>query len=458
MLTVACVQVGNYLGRGHEYVNKLADMVARNLETPHRFVCLTDDPSGLARGIETIPATETGWWAKLELFRELKGQTLFLDLDTIITGPLEPFTEYAGRFACLRDFYRPEGLGSGVMAWNGDLSCVWERWVAEGKPRPKGGDQAFLETVLPDADRLQKLYPNLIKSYKRDGWPDAGTSLVCFHGNPRPHAVDDEWVKDIWTIGGLARPRFYSSLNTPASVLSLQTRENLSRDTPLLLGRPEHREEVAVIAGGPSLKHNIPKIRKLYDRGVQIWALNGTHDWLLDRGITPHAMVILDGRAENRQFVTRSSPKTTYYVASQCHPEVFEALKGKTVVQWVQWMPDAEDIADEFPDKPIVLVGGGNTVGLKALCVAYILGYRTMHLFGFDSCYSGDENHAYRQPMNDGEAIITIVCAGKTFKCARWMAKQAHDFQDQAKNLLNMGVTLKVHGDGLIPWIARQWS
>lgn len=37
------------------YVNNLASMVKRNLTLPYRFVCFTDDPTGLDNDIETFP-------------------------------------------------------------------------------------------------------------------------------------------------------------------------------------------------------------------------------------------------------------------------------------------------------------------------------------------------------------------------------------------------------------------
>jgi len=43
VLTVACVNHGNYLGRGDQYVNTLHAMVRRNLSREFDFVCLKDE-------------------------------------------------------------------------------------------------------------------------------------------------------------------------------------------------------------------------------------------------------------------------------------------------------------------------------------------------------------------------------------------------------------------------------
>lgn len=137
-----------------------------------------------------------GWWAKIEMLA-LDGPLLAFDLDTAIVGNLSDVAEVAARapIAMLRDFYRPKGLGSGVMAWSGnDVSacCYYdrfcyapERWMADCP----GGDQEFIERVafLPGIIRLQDAVPNQIVSYKahcRDGIPP-DARVVCLHGRPK---------------------------------------------------------------------------------------------------------------------------------------------------------------------------------------------------------------------------------------------------------------------------------
>ena len=49
MATILCMKWGKKYGP--EYVNRLHSMVSRHLTIPHRFVCLTDDKTGLNAGI-----------------------------------------------------------------------------------------------------------------------------------------------------------------------------------------------------------------------------------------------------------------------------------------------------------------------------------------------------------------------------------------------------------------------
>ena len=110
---VLCMKWGQLYGP--DYVNKLAHGVSRNLRRPHRFICFTDDATGLDPGIEVHDLPELGLpqghtdsrWQKLALFRRdlagLRGTALFLDLDLVITGPLDRFFDLPGAFRILRD-------------------------------------------------------------------------------------------------------------------------------------------------------------------------------------------------------------------------------------------------------------------------------------------------------------------------------------------------------------------
>lgn len=109
---------------GPHYVNNLARGVRRHLTRPHRFICFTDDAAGLDDGIEALPLPDLGLppghgdtrWRKLALFRRdlagLSGTALFLDLDLIVVGPLDPFFDLPGPFHIIRDddLFRPKPL------------------------------------------------------------------------------------------------------------------------------------------------------------------------------------------------------------------------------------------------------------------------------------------------------------------------------------------------------------
>ena len=105
-------------------VNRLAAQVRKHLSRPHRFVCFTDDATGLDPAITALPLPELGLpkghndtrWRKLGVFRRdlagLKGTALFLDIDLVVVDDLSPFFDLPGEFFIIRDddLFRPKPL------------------------------------------------------------------------------------------------------------------------------------------------------------------------------------------------------------------------------------------------------------------------------------------------------------------------------------------------------------
>lgn len=170
-------------------VVRLAEQVARHCGE-HRFVCLTDVER--IPGVEVIPLVHSwpGWWSKIELFRGglFTGPVLFLDLDTIVLADISDMA--GGSFAMLRDFYTPQRLASGVMAWTDDApSVIYDTFRENPETHmrlyARGGDQRFIRDHTP-ARALQDIHTG-IYSYKVDcmnGVP-ADARLVCLHGEPK---------------------------------------------------------------------------------------------------------------------------------------------------------------------------------------------------------------------------------------------------------------------------------
>lgn len=192
-MQIACV-----LKRGPEYrphhLYALVDSIRRH--NPRcRVRCLTDDAVSRP-DIEVVPLLHgwSGWWSKLELFRPglLEGPTLYLDLDTVVVGALDVAFE---QFTMLPDVYRTGDFGSGCMAWSAPPVQVYEAFaqspatfIAEYRTRAKWGDQAFIRDHL---GTVPAVFDEAFRSYKvhcRRAVP-RGTSVVYFHGRPRPWQV-----------------------------------------------------------------------------------------------------------------------------------------------------------------------------------------------------------------------------------------------------------------------------
>jgi hypothetical protein len=463
MLNFVTVNWQDYQGRGVEYVNNLFDSVRRNLEagTEGRFIVFTDDPNaGYREGIETrsLPGGLTGWWNKLWLFKANLFQNgeriIFFDLDTVITGSIDKLAAFDGGFAILRDVYRATGLQSSVMSWRAGEQCgIWNTFERAGFSQiDPGGDQTWIEQhcLKTSTVRLQDVFPDMFVSYKVSGGvlPDKA-SVVVFHGHPRPHEVTTGWVPRVWREGGLTHAELKAVCNTTTEALLSNVRKACQIDLPWFEVAPqEHDGHVAIIGGGPSLVDKIEEIQWRQSVGQHVWVLNNAHKALEDTGIRYDAQVLLDARPDTAGFVTDAAG---YLIASQCDPAVFDAVNGRCVTLFHVNSPGMVEILTPEKVRPAYLVGGGTTVGMNALALAFLKGYRQIHLYGFDSCYRDGAHHAYVQALNDGERASEALYNDKTYFCAPWMIGQAQEFMDLAPTYMADGAIITVHGSGLLP-------
>lgn len=210
MLTVICVLRSGGIYDA-SWVEKLQRGCERNMPK-HVFNCLSDVPVPCNR----IPLKHDwpSWWSKVELFRAgvIDGQTLYLDLDTVIVGKVEILRNGID-FAMLQSFWTPDMVGSGVMYFSGENvpHHVYDKFAKQPKAyiahharnanATYVGDQAFIADCLGQENipRINDYLPG-IKSYKMHCLRrlPVDASIVCFHGRPRPTEIDTPWMKDNW--------------------------------------------------------------------------------------------------------------------------------------------------------------------------------------------------------------------------------------------------------------------
>jgi hypothetical protein len=230
---VCCLKYGDKYSA--DYVNKLYDMVQRNLTLDHEFVCFTEDPTGINPNIriESLPELPVkGWWFKPMFFNPnlaLQGTLLFLDLDLIIFKNIDHLFKYEpGKFCIIRDFNRYiiksyNKFNSSVFRLEtGQHSNVYHDFVKDAKNITKRlqGDQDWIRACISNPNDFKYWPDDWIESYKwemrnkpkfdakprgeRDflvnGDPkiNPNTSIAVFHGDPNPHNCKDQWVIDNW--------------------------------------------------------------------------------------------------------------------------------------------------------------------------------------------------------------------------------------------------------------------
>jgi hypothetical protein len=192
MINIVCFNWGNYSGSGQQCVETLYSMVARNItyDVAYRFICFTDDQAAYKAPIQTRHLTLDlkGHLNKLHLFKEnlfsSDDLVLFLDINTLIVGPLDFIFQYTGSFAILRDFFQPNTYNTAVMLWRGDYNTsIWGSYRDAGFPKILGDEEAWIEKNAPvNIEILQDIFPFRFVCYTEDGRGDmpAETSVLCF--------------------------------------------------------------------------------------------------------------------------------------------------------------------------------------------------------------------------------------------------------------------------------------
>jgi len=243
----------------------------------------------------------------------------------------------------------------------------------------------------------------------------------------------------------------------PLSILQLemsvnttdkQLRTNLSHAKSLAL--PElsiqspHDRVLALVGSGPSLKESWEFIPPDCD----VMALNGAYRFLEEKGRVSKYFAMLDARECNINFLEGYTNQTTkYLLASQCHPSVFSRLGICDVEVFHLSTPTSRFT---FPDHDLYM-GGGGTIGLTALGLAYVLGYRRVILYGYDSSFDGDASHVTPQAQNAGQNELDVWIEDRKYRTTPAMAQQVMDFfqfYDGLKQLAP-GFVIDLVGKGL---------
>ena len=229
--------------------------------------------------------------------------------------------------------------------------------------------------------------------------------------------------------------------NTPNEDLFGAVAINSRRDLPWVRSEGAREGHACLVGGGPSLADTLPSLERRIRLGQTVFALNGAAKYLNDHGIVPDHQVILDARPENAHLIGRAR---NYLLASQVHPNVFDAVPAKHTMLWHH---ATEGITSHVPDLDEFYIGGSHSVGLASMCLVYAMGYRNLHLYGYDSSHRATTGHAYAQ-QNDG--VYEYAFNGKTFLTTLTMASQAELFPEIADALIDAGCIITVDGDGLI--------
>lgn len=434
----------------------------------HRHIVITDDPEIEDGFLAEMPdnlmqAIIAGQLAYLKspLAQE---DTVFVGADCVLARDVAEVFGQEFDIAFTTGPFRDCILNTGAIYIRGGapVSYIWERALS-GMGEVWGDDQLALAAVVnPTLEPSVTVGPgptirflpvdpyNLAPEYPGD---DCTRGYVLHFRGPRKG-----WMQDYcaYWLGIGERMGITAVVNTSTDQIYSNIEANSRRDLPWIGELPPHAREAVIVGGGPSAEDDVPEIAARAKAGAAIFALNGAAKWLGERGIAADYQVILDPRGKNARFLD-GWPAREALIASQCDAAIFDAAPpGRTAL--FHAYDDA--LFDHIPEGAAAwMAGGGTTVGMTAMGLVYLMGYRVIHLFGYDSSAREGEVHAYPQDLTDPESIMIDAWIGKRrFAAPLVMVKQVQVFKEFAPFLADAGAEIIVHGDGLLPAFARQMA
>lgn len=218
------------------YVDRLYNSLCRNLTPTVRMHVYTEKNRVVPGHMIHHPLQEwsgirgpkRSWWYKIQLFdhRYHSGPLLYFDLDTVITGNIDWIWQLpTDKLWAVQDFkylFRPSrpALNSSVMWFDtAKFNHVYREFEPDEvayRRSPWHGDQDYIQEKLP-LGQVGYFDQNRVKSWRWelfDGGfdfkkrkhrvPGAGTavpqdtSIMIFHGSPKPHEIQDLEVSKHW--------------------------------------------------------------------------------------------------------------------------------------------------------------------------------------------------------------------------------------------------------------------
>jgi hypothetical protein len=217
----------NQLDYGNEHVNILYRSIQRNSTHNIKFICITDDISGIDKNIITIPLWDKcrnlgGCYNRLFVF-DRSMQTLLgdrftcIDLDCVIVGNIDNILDRTEEF--IINQYQTKGTqkqkyNGGLFTMDaGSRKQVWEKFDMINshnmlqKLRDNGdllgSDQAWIQYILGENE---KKFTNADGVYdyaflENGALPD-NANIVFFPGRVDPFFEKDKisWIKEHWRV------------------------------------------------------------------------------------------------------------------------------------------------------------------------------------------------------------------------------------------------------------------
>lgn len=228
---------------------------------------------------------------------------------------------------------------------------------------------------------------------------------------------------------------------------------------------PVHNKTMILACYGPSLESTIDRLRR--DDG-DVYTVSGAHKLLISRGILPMGHIEADPRPHKAKCFGLPNQGVCYFLASACDRAMFDALQGfeKWLFHVTSSNPETELIASM--DRNQFTLDGGTNVGMTAIALGTVLGYRKFSIYGMDCSFEGpsellnwprdkpfDEGmkagaryHAGPHP-NEDQDLYRVWVGDRPFLSSPQMFQAAQDYIAMV-NSNGRFCRFELHGDGFL--------
>ena len=193
---------------------------------------------------------------------------------------------------------------------------------------------------------------------------------------------------------------------------NIQTNTSLIDSKKWISKHPPHRQKGIVVSAGPYLDYK--KLKSFIKKNPTARVLTVKHAYpnLLKNNISPWGCIVLDPRAitgksthniVRKDLFATVDPQTNFFVASMTDPSVTNHLIDNGARIW-GWHAYTDSLRDENAQghsiqnqqvrlnedlgipKGATLITGGTCAAMRSIGMLHTMGFRDIHLFGFDCC------------------------------------------------------------------------
>lgn len=237
-----------------------------------------------------------------------------------------------------------------------------------------------------------------------------------------------------------------------------------------------YKGKLIIAGGGPSLAETLPDIRRQLrtSKTTKIAAVNRTHDWLIKKGFKPDFGILIDPKPWVANYMTPTKG-VRYLHGAKVDQKTWDRFKNHPEVYHWHPLELAEEKSLISHGQEWCAVPGQSTVGLRAVPLGYVLGFRKFELHGLDCNKRGDAGHAYQKftkeeqlefsPESDlGYRIFYVNSPTHGIRCyegTTHMARQLGEFCKMYEETLELHrrgkwepITIQVAGDSALGYLA----